>query len=235
MESMQPQIQLIIEALRQIARDIVQLLPKVVLSVLVLTIALIAIKAVNILLSKLLKFAEIDQLIEQHAGIKLPFSSERLLIAIADLGIALITAYSILSMFLTQAQMQVVENVLSYGTRIISVALMLIFIFIAFNSIVEKIRVEAKLRGYVMFILLLLSTALIVDITTLSGEIKGALVTGLSIGIGLSIGVFTAWFFFKEYLDTLVEARSKEGKKKREPKGDASSEAEGSSATAPVS
>ncbi|RLG50941.1 MAG: hypothetical protein DRN96_06500 [Thermoproteota archaeon] len=210
---MQPQLQPIVEILRQIARDIVQLLPKVALSVLVLTAALIAIKAVNTLLSKLLKFAEVDQLIKQYTGIELPFSSERLLIALADIGIALVAVYSVLSMFLTQAQMQVVESVLGYGTRLISVALMLIFIFVAFNSIVEKIRVEAKLRSYIMFILLLLSTALIVDVTTLSKEVKGALVTGLSIGIGLSIGVFTAWFFFKEYLDTLVEARARREEK----------------------
>jgi hypothetical protein len=41
------------------------------------------------------------------------------------------------------------------------------------------------LRGYIWFIILLLITAMLVDITALSETVKNALTTGISVGLGI--------------------------------------------------
>lgn len=56
---------------------------------------------------------------------------------------------------------------------------------------------------------MLLVTAMLIDVTALSNEIKQALATGLSIGVGVTIGAFAIWFFFHEYLDARFKAETK--------------------------
>ena len=41
-----------------------------------------------------------------------------------------------------------------------------------------------------LFIVMLLVTAMLVDITALSDPVKSALIMGISIGVGISLGVF---------------------------------------------
>jgi len=62
----------------------------------------------------------------------------------------------------------------------------------------DRLRIERGLRGFMFLLAFLIALVLIVDITTLSPELKRSLAWGLSLGIGLSIGVFTAWYFFGE-------------------------------------
>ena len=49
---------------------------------------------------------------------------------------------------------------------------------------------------------------MLVDVTALSEQVKNALITGLSIGVGISVGVFAVWFFFHDYLDKLILSKS---------------------------
>ena len=84
----------------------------------------------------------------------------------------------------------------------------IIFIALAaFEIVVERIGMETKLRGYMLFITLLLFLTMLVDITALTEPAKKALMEGLSTGIGLSVGAFAVWFFFHEYLDKVFKKK----------------------------
>ncbi len=80
------------------------------------------------------------------------------------------------------------NEVLAYGARVISVIGLAMILLAIFNSMVGRIRIEARLRSYAMFIVLLLVTAMLVDITALSEHVKNGLIGGLSLGVGISIG-----------------------------------------------
>jgi len=58
-----------------------------------------------------------------------------------------------------------------------------------------------------MLLTFLITTVLIIDVTALSSEVKAALTWGLSLGIGLSIGVFTVWYFFGDLLKKKEERK----------------------------
>ena len=65
---------LLLESLRQIAHDIVLFLPKIFIILIVFTIAFFAIRVLNLFLKKVLKFVELDKIVEKLAGFSLPFS-----------------------------------------------------------------------------------------------------------------------------------------------------------------
>ena len=88
-----------------------------------------------------------------------------------------------------------------YAARAVSILVIAILIFAIFNMLIGRIKVETRLRSYAMLIVLLLITAMLIDITALSDQLKSALTLGLSIGVGIVIGVFAVWFFFHGYLD----------------------------------
>ena len=135
-------------------------------------------------------------------------SSNSLLILLADLGIALIALYSVIGLFLESQHIQMITEGLRYGARIVSIFVVAIFLFSVFGVAINKIRVETRLRGYIWFIILLLITAMLMDITALSEPVKNALITGLSVGVGISLGVFAIWFFFHDYLEKALKIKS---------------------------
>lgn len=199
---------LLLESLRQIAHDIVLFLPKIFIILIVFTIAFFAIRVLNLFLKRVLKFVELDKIVGKLAGFSLPFSLNTLLMVLADLGITLIALYSVIGLFLDSQYIQLLTDGLQYGARIVSIFVVAIFMFSVFGVAVNKIRVETRLRGYIWFITLLLITAMLMDITALSDPVKNALINGLSMGVGISLGVFAIWFFFHEYLDKILKIRS---------------------------
>jgi len=201
---------LLIESLRQIAWDIVYLMPKIFIVLIVFAISFLIIRVLNIFLRKLLKFVELDKMVGKLAGFSFPFSLNSLLLFLADLGVALIAFYSVVGLFLEIQQIQMVSEGLHYGARIVSILVVAIFLFSIFGVAINKIRVETRLRGYIWFIILILITAMLIDITVLSEAVKNALITGLSLGVGISLGVFAIWFFFHEYLDKALRISSDE-------------------------
>ena len=200
--------ELILTALRQIAQELIYLTPKIFTALIVFVIAFVFIRAINIVLRKILKFAKLDRFFEALSGFSLPFSITSLLIFLADLGIALIALYVVLGLFLEAQYIHIVTGWLYYGARVISIVVITIFLFSIFGVVMNRIRFESRLRSYSLFIILLLVTAMLVDVTALSDQVKSALITGLSIGVGISVGIFAVWFFFHDYFDKLILSKA---------------------------
>ncbi len=180
-------------------------MPKILIAVIILAVAVLAVKVLNLSFRKLLKIAKLDALFTQLSGFSMPFSLESLTVFLADLGIALISLYAIVGLFLGEQYLQLMNEGLYYAARIVSIVVIAIVLLAFFNTLIGRIRIETRLRSYAMFIVLLLITAMLIDITALSESVKHALITGLSIGVGISIGVFAIWFFFHNYLDKMAK------------------------------
>ena len=99
------------------------------------------------------------------------------------------------------------REILDYGARIVSVILITIMTFVFFTALIDRMTIETRMRGYVVFIVLIITTMMLIDLTNLGDPTKTALQNGLSVGLGISIGVFAAWFFFHELFDKLLSQR----------------------------
>jgi len=198
------------EVFNQIASDIVKFIPKILIALVIILIAIAIIKVLNFSFRKLLKMAKIDEFFTKITGVSLPFSITNLLIYLADLGIILIALYSIVDVCGGPQYSQMMTDVLYYGARVASVIVITLVLFASFNLVVQRLRVESRLRGYMLFMAMLLVTAMLVDVTALSDPVKTALITGVSLGVGISLGVFAIWFFFHEYFDKMLEKRETE-------------------------
>jgi len=209
-------IEVLLGVIDQIAKETVALMPKVFLSLIVLSLVIVVIKLLNKLLRRLLGVADPDKLLKKLTGVKLPVSISSLIIILADLGVALIAVYSLTDLLFGPQYMKLVNDALAYAARIVSVVFLTVFVLVVFNALIRRVKVEGGLRSYAYFIVLLLVTAMLVDVTALSEPVKSGLISGLSLGIGISIGVFAVWFFFHNYLDALVrsKASSEAGQKK---------------------
>lgn len=195
------------QVLRQIADEIITLIPKVILAIIIIVITLLIIKIVNKIFGKLLSLVDLDTILKKLARVHLPFSINNLIITIIDVGIILITLFGSANFFLEPNQLELMRGILEYAARIISVLGVTIFTFLIFNVLIERIKIETRMRGYIIFILLILLTIMIIDLTNLSVSTRRALEQGLSIGLGVSVGVFAIWFFFHEYLDRILSAK----------------------------
>jgi hypothetical protein len=207
--------ELFISVMQQLAMDIIALLPKLILTILILVIATIVIKLLNGILSKILDLVNLDEMIRKLTDIKLPFSLKNLIITLIDIGIILIVFFGLANLFLGPQHMEITKKVFEYGARIISIVVITIFIFVMFTVLIERINIKNRMRGYVIFILLILITMMLIDLTALSESTKNALVNGLSIGLGIAVGIYAFWFFFHDYLDKLVGFREPPRKKQR--------------------
>lgn len=209
----------LIEILTQIANEILQLLPKILITLIVLALTVLAIKFLNFFLRKLLKLTKLNAIFEQLSGYSLPFSVDNLIIFFADLGVVLISLYAIVDLFLGPQYLDLMAEGLRYSARIVSIVAIAIILLTTFNVVISRVKVETGLRSYALFIVLLLIIAMLIDVTALSDPIKNALTTGLAIGVGISIGVFAIWFFFHDYLDKMFKTErvsTEETEKKRE-------------------
>ncbi len=184
--------------------DVARIVPEILL-----VLAIIATYfALGILITKLIKrlftLLRVDELLKPFLK-QTYFSLSGLVTALINLGIALLALYTIVLTVAPQ-QIHTLNLVIGYVSRVASVVFLVIFIFIALNAIVDKMRVEAKMKGFILLLLIFITIVPTLDITALSPEVKSALAWGLSLGIGLSIGVFSAWYFFHE----ILERRSRE-------------------------
>jgi len=187
--------------LTQIASETVRLIPKIFIALVVVLLTVAVIKILNFAIRKIFKVVRLDEAFEKLSRISLPFSLSKAIVWIADLGIALISFYSLVNLFLGAQYTHLFAEAVYYGARLLSIVALTIVIFALFNSVIEKMKVETRLKGYMFFILLFLVTAMLIDVTALSDPLKSSLTMGLSIGVGISVGVFAVWFFFHEYLD----------------------------------
>jgi hypothetical protein len=200
-------LELLMEIFTQIASDIIRLIPKILIALIVLVLTFLVIKVLNFSLKKLLKLAKLDTMFKQLSGYSLPFSIDNLIIFFADLGVALIFLNTVVNLFLGPQYLHLMTEGLQYSARILSIIAIAIILFAVFNTVMSKVKVETRLRSYALFIVLLLITAMLIDVTALSDPIKNALTNGLAIGVGISIGAFAIWFFFHDYLDEMFKTK----------------------------
>ncbi len=187
------------ESFRRAVSDFVSTLPYVFIALAIIAIYVGIAFILTKIVRKLLNALRVDDLLKPVLK-DAYFSLSNLIIGLMDLGIALLALYSIV-LTLFPGQVQTVNAVLNYSARVASVVFLIVFVFIAFNAIMLRIRMEAKLRGFIFLLSFFTTIVLILDVTNLSHDVKAALAWGISIGIGLSIGVFAAWYFFHDYIE----------------------------------
>lgn len=197
------------EFLSQLFSEFVILVPKLILGIIVVIAAFLIFRLVGGLIRKLLALANLDELVEKHLGARFPLSLNSLIIGIFYIGVLLVAVYGLINIFLGEAYIELANSLLLYAARLISVIILALILFTASSAIIEKIRVESRMKGYLFFIVMLLLTAMLIDVTALSEPVKQSLYTGLAIGIGASLAVFSIWFFFNEYLEKLLEKPSR--------------------------
>mgnify|MGYP000403801404 CR=1 FL=1 len=206
-ENLEQFLEMFRKAFEQLAQEIISFMPKIFITIIVFVIAFVVIRLLNPPLKKLLKFTKLDEMFKRFTSISLPFSLDSLIIALADLGIFLIALFVIANLFLGPEQMKLISETIAYLARLVSIIAIIFVALTTFEIVIERIGMETKLRGYMLFIVLLLFLTMLVDITALTEPAKKALMEGLSIGIGLSVGAFAVWFFFHEHLDRIFKKR----------------------------
>ena len=177
-------------------KDVEALLPKLILSVFVLILFFFVGLILNKIFSKVLEIVKIDEMFkpfEKYSG--LSFST--FILVITNVVIALAALYTLASTIFP-GSIEFVNSILEYLARIISVLFLISVVFVAVSKITEKIAVEQKMKSFMTLISLYIILVLLIDVTNLSQEVKSALSWGLSIGMGISIGVFSFWYFFHD-------------------------------------
>jgi len=195
------------EFFSMISKEILYLTPKLLIAILMIVMAFIILRFVGSGVRKLLSMADIDGMIKRYSGIELPISFNSIILSLLYIGVVLVLIYGFINLFLGEAYIETATSVMIYGARVISVIVLAILLFTAFSAVIEKIRVESRMKGYLFFIVMLLLTAMLIDITALSEPVKQSLYIGLAIGIGASLAVFSVWFFFHEYFDKMLERK----------------------------
>ncbi|WFO74668.1 hypothetical protein J4526_06190 [Desulfurococcaceae archaeon MEX13E-LK6-19] len=192
-------IEVLWKAFSMALRDLVSVFPKIFIAIAIVAVYVAIALIVTRLLRKILTIFRVDEIMKpllMHTY----FSVTNLVIALTNIGLAILALYSIV-LTLFPEQVHATTLFIDYVARVASVVFLVIFVFISLSLLVERIRMEARLRGFMFLLLLFMSLVLIIDITALSPEVKAALAWGISIGIGLSIGVFSAWYFFHDIIE----------------------------------
>ena len=205
---MAPPQNILQEIIDTIVTEITLVAPRIFFTLLALTMLASIWKLVRAYLFKLLEFAELDKGIEKLIGKTLPVSLPRLIVGIADAGIIIIGILLSANILLpTEYRDLFLEGMFLLG-KMASILIIAVIILTIFHFLIIRMQIETKLRSYLFFISFIILTALLVDISALSSEVKTALVSGLSQGIGLSIAIFAAWFFFGDYIKRYLEEKA---------------------------
>ena len=205
---MPPPQEVLFEILSTILAEVTAVAPRIFFALLALAALAAVGKLVHALLSRALEFAKVDEGLARLMGAP-PISPSRAIIAAADLGIVAIGVLLVLNILVPEEfRSTLLEGLVTVG-RIVSVLVIALVVLAVFYFLVERVRVEAKLRSYLLFISFLILTMLLVDVSALSPEVKAALVSGLAQGVGLSIAVFAVWFFFGDQIGKYLEEKAR--------------------------
>jgi len=188
------------EAFRLLGLELAYLAPRIIvaalITALIIVIGIVISKAVN----KLLTIANVDELVKPYIEkYGLPFNPRTIVNILITVGLAVLALYSITAI-VTPQHVGIVNVVVDYIGRVVSAAVLLIVIVSSLSMVFDKIRIERGIKGFAFLITMLLSLAILIDVTNISPDIRSSIVWGLSLGIGVSIGVFTAWYFFEEVI-----------------------------------
>ena len=198
-------IQIIEEALRSVARELIDLAPRILIGVLILALIIVIGMIIHRLIKKILNLIKLEDMLKPYIEkYQIPFSPESIILALLVIGLTMLATYSV-ALAIAPEHIEIVDKALDVMSKIASVAFMIIIVSVSLFIVVDRLRIERGLRGFTFLLAFLIALVLLIDITTLSSDLKHALAWGLSLGIGLSIGVFTAWYFFGEILRKRTE------------------------------
>ena len=196
----------ITQAVNLAFRSLIEVLPRIMASLTVATILGLVSIVIYKIVKKLLAISGIDSLLASYfGGRKMPFRASSIINSILALGLLLVTIYASIVAGFPDYKTYAAEAV-DVIARIASVFYMIILVYIAINYVSERLKMESGLGGYMTLIIFNIVLILLIDVTALSPVVKQALSWGLSLGLGLSVAVFTAWYFFGK--ESLAKERS---------------------------
>lgn len=198
----QTSIEILWEAFKRSIEDLIDLMPSILVILAIVAIYTLIAIILTRLIRSLLIFLRVDDLLKPI--FKRAFSITNLIIILIDLGIALLAVYTIVTIIFPR-EIGTVTTVIEYMARIASVAFLIIFLFITLDAVIERIKMEPRMRGFMFLMIFFITLVLIVDVTALSEEVKTALSWGISMGLGLAIGVFALWYFFHEIFEETLK------------------------------
>ena len=197
------------DALKAMVSEITYITPKILFTLLALTVLAVCWRLARTYLNKLLNFVNLDEGVEKLIGRPLPISPSRLIIGIGDIGIGVAGVLIAVNILLPPEYKSAFLDGLATFGRMASILIIATLILALFGFLINYVKFETKLKSYMFLISFLIFTAFLVDISALSPEVKASLIAGLSQGIGLSIAIFAAWFFFGDYLKRYLEEKAK--------------------------
>lgn len=174
MSTLQPSFELT-ELLRELAQEIVAFVPKILIAIVVLAIAFVIIRFLSAVLRKFFGMVGLDKMFMEMAGFTLPFSLSNAIIVLINVGIFLVAVFGISALFLAPEHMLVVREGLLYALRILSIVVVTVVILMMLSAVIERVRIETRMRGYAFFVIFLIVTTMLIDITVLSEAAKGLL------------------------------------------------------------
>ncbi len=186
------------EAFRRAMEDLVALLPRLALATLLVSIIVLLGALMVRLVKRVLEVVGVDEaargVLEKYG---VPVKPSRIVEALIELGVAILAVYAAVSV-VSPSLLPAVDSMVELLGKLLSAGVVLAAAIMAVSYMVEGMGMERGVRGFARLLLLLISLALVIDLTNLSPELKRNLTWGLGLGIGLAIGVFTAWYFFGE-------------------------------------
>ena len=207
-------LELLESFLNELGRDLLTLIPKIILAIIVVAVAYVILRFVGWAVRKVLALANVEDLVRRYLNVELPVSLTGLVLAIFYVAVGLSALYGVVNILLGEPYVELANSLLTYGARLLSVIALTLIFFAIFASFVERMKTESTYKTYMFFVVILLIVAMLIDVTPLSDPVKNALYSGLSIGVGVSLSVFAVWFFFHNYLEKYLEQRSKVERRK---------------------
>ena len=187
----------VLEALQLTFKELAFYLPKIVFSIGIVVVYVLVALAITKITRKTLELVRIDNMFKPFFNGTINISD--VIIGSINAGLALLAIYTLTSILLPE-YLHGLTLIIVYIGKIVAIVFTVFFTFILLNSIVEKIKMEAKVKEFMFITILSITLILIVDAATVSEEVKTSLAWGISLGLGLAIGVFAAWCYFHEYL-----------------------------------
>ena len=187
----------ILEALQLTLKELALYLPKILFSIGIAVVYVLVALAITRITRKILKLVRIDSMFKPFFNGTINISD--VIIGFINVGLALLAIYTLTSILLP-GYLHNLTLIIEYISRIAGVIFAVFLAFILLNSMVERVRMEAKVKEFMFITILSITLILIVDAATVSEEVKASVAWGISFGLGLAIGVFAVWYYFREYL-----------------------------------
>ena len=187
----------ILEALQLTLKELAFYLPKILFSIGIVVVYVLVALAITRITRKILKLTKIDNVFKSFFNGTINISD--VVIGFINVGLALLAVYTLTSILLPK-YLHNLTLIIEYVGKIVGVVFAVFFAFILLNSMVERVKMEAKVKEFMFITTLYITLILIVDTTAVSEEVKASVAWGISLGLGLAIGAFAAWYYFHEYL-----------------------------------